>query len=190
MKKFLVSALILSGLAGFGCAQKAAVAPSDTQQSQSAKQELKAGDDTRKTSEKVTEQQTATVETKNLTGQDASKGQEISGMFEDIHFDFDKYDITEAAKPTLKAIAANMTKNNNKMLIEGHCDERGTNEYNLGLGDKRAKATKDFLIASGVSSTRIETISYGEEKPLCTEQSEDCWTKNRRSHFLVIQGKK
>lgn len=190
MKKFLVSALILSGLAGFGCAQKAAVAPTDTQQSQSAKQELKAGDETKKTSEKITEQQTAKIETKDTTGQDASKGQEISGIFEDLYFDFDKYDIKDSSKPVLKAIAANMTKNNNKILVEGHCDERGTNEYNLGLGDKRAKAAKDFLIASGVSSTRIEVISYGEEKPLCTEQSEDCWAKNRRDHFLVIQGKK
>lgn len=189
MKKILAAALILSGLAGFGCAQKAAVAPSDTRQSQTDKQG-KTGEETTKASEKVTEQQTATVETKDSTGQDASRGKEISGMFEDIHFDFDKYDITESAKPALKSVAASMIKNSNKLLIEGHCDERGTNEYNLGLGDRRAKATKDFLAASGVSSTRIETISYGEEKPLCAEHTDECWTKNRRAHFVVIQGKK
>ena len=71
------------------------------------------------------------------------------------------------------------------VLIEGNCDERGTNEYNLALGDRRAKSTRDFLMASGVPSRKIEYISYGEERPVCTEQSESCWAKNRRAHFSV-----
>jgi peptidoglycan-associated lipoprotein len=71
------------------------------------------------------------------------------------------------------------------VLIEGHADECGTNEYNLVLGNRRAQATKDFLVAQGVQATGVTTISYGEERPLCTEHNETCWVKNRRAHFLV-----
>jgi len=73
-----------------------------------------------------------------------------------------------------------------RLSLEGHCDERGTNEYNLALGDRRAKAVKDYLVSLGVASGRIDVISYGEEKPVCKEQSEDCWAKNRRAHFIVL----
>ena len=71
------------------------------------------------------------------------------------------------------------------MLIEGHCDPRGTNEYNLALGDRRAKAAMDYLVGQGVAASRITTISYGEERPVCTEARESCWTQNRRDQFLV-----
>ncbi|MEN2986355.1 MAG: peptidoglycan-associated lipoprotein Pal [Thermodesulfovibrionaceae bacterium] len=106
----------------------------------------------------------------------------------DIHFDFDKYDIKQEDIPTLKKVASVLHKYPNlKLLIEGHCDERGTNEYNFVLGQKRANSAKQFLISLGVSSSRIEIISYGEEKPLCTEQNESCWQKNRRAHFIFIE---
>jgi len=109
-------------------------------------------------------------------------------VFKDVHFDFDKYDIREDLRATLDSIAVWLKKNRDaNILIEGHCDERGTNEYNLALGDKRAKATKDYLFSLGVASNRINTISYGEEKPLCTEQNEDCWQRNRRAHFVVTK---
>ena len=71
------------------------------------------------------------------------------------------------------------------MLIEGHCDERGTNEYNLALGERRAKAAMNYLVSQGVQANRITIISYGEERPACTERSESCWAKNRRAQFLV-----
>ena len=71
------------------------------------------------------------------------------------------------------------------MLIEGHCDERGTNEYNLALGERRAKATMNYLVAQGVQANRITIISYGKERPVCTEKNEACWTQNRHAHFLV-----
>ena len=74
-----------------------------------------------------------------------------------------------------------------KILIEGHCDDRGTNEYNLALGDRRAKSVRDYLVALGIASNRIETISYGEEEPLCTDQTEECWAKNRRAHFIILK---
>jgi peptidoglycan-associated lipoprotein len=71
------------------------------------------------------------------------------------------------------------------ILIEGHCDERGTNEYNLALGDRRAKATMDYLAARGVAGARLTTISYGEERPVCAGHTAACWDRNRRAHFLT-----
>ncbi|MDP2701178.1 MAG: OmpA family protein, partial [Candidatus Rokubacteria bacterium] len=74
---------------------------------------------------------------------------------------------------------------NNLVLIEGHADERGTNEYNLALGEKRAKAAMNYLVAQGVQASRITIISYGKERPVCTEKTEACWAKNRRDNFLT-----
>ena len=105
---------------------------------------------------------------------------------QDIYFDFDKYDIRPADARTLDANAAYLKSNPNSLiLIEGHCDERGTNEYNLALGERRAKSTMNYLVSQGVQANRITIISYGEERPACTDKSEACWAKNRRSHFLV-----
>jgi peptidoglycan-associated lipoprotein len=104
----------------------------------------------------------------------------------DIYFDFDKYDIRPADARTLDANAAWLKSNpNHLVLIEGHCDERGTNEYNLALGERRAKSTMNYLVSQGVQANRITIISYGEERPTCTEKAEACWARNRRSHFLV-----
>jgi peptidoglycan-associated lipoprotein len=103
----------------------------------------------------------------------------------DVFFDFDKYDIRASDAQSLDTNAAWLKSNNNLVLIEGHCDERGTNEYNLALGERRAKSTMNYLVAQGVQASRITIISYGEERPTCTEHSEGCWTKNRRAHFLV-----
>jgi len=106
----------------------------------------------------------------------------------DIHFDFDRYDIKEGDKPTLKKIADFLIQNPGVSIrIEGHCDERGTNEYNLGLGDRRANAAKSYLMSLGVPSSRLQTISYGEERPLCTESNEACWQQNRRAHFTPAE---
>jgi peptidoglycan-associated lipoprotein len=104
----------------------------------------------------------------------------------DIHFDFDKYDIRPRDAKTLEANARWMKSNPaHLILIEGHADERGTNEYNLALGERRAKSTMNHLIAMGVQAGRITIISYGEERPFCAEKNEDCWSENRRGHFLV-----
>ena len=109
----------------------------------------------------------------------------------DIHFDFDRYIIRNDEKPILKQVADTLRKNGNvKVTIEGNCDERGTNEYNLALGDRRAKAAKDFLLSLGIQAGRMDTVSYGEEKPLCTESNEACWAKNRRDHFVLDGGKR
>jgi peptidoglycan-associated lipoprotein len=103
----------------------------------------------------------------------------------DIFFDFDKYDVRPNDAKTLDTNAAWLKSNNDLVLIEGHCDERGTNEYNLALGERRAKATMNYLVAQGVQASRITIISYGKERPTCTEHSEACWAQNRRAHFLV-----
>src|SRR5438034_6045536 len=104
----------------------------------------------------------------------------------DIQFDFDQYDIRPDAARTLDANAAWLKSNaNHLLLIEGHCDERGTNEYNLALGERRAKSAMNYLVAQGVQAARITIISYGEERPLCSEHNDTCWQQNRRGHFLV-----
>lgn len=105
---------------------------------------------------------------------------------ENIHFDFDKYVLTPKAMMILDEKAAYLREHPEvRVLVEGHCDERGTNEYNLALGDRRANSAKNYLVKSGVAESRITTISYGEEQPLCMEQAESCWWKNRRAQFQV-----
>jgi peptidoglycan-associated lipoprotein len=109
------------------------------------------------------------------------------GPLRDVHFAFDSYELDEQARQTLRD-SAEWLKDNPKtrVEIEGHCDERGTVEYNLALGAKRAKAAKDYLSALGVSADRMSTISYGEELPLCSEHTEACWAENRRCHFVQL----
>jgi len=109
-----------------------------------------------------------------------------SSVFMDVLFDFDKYNIREDGRPTLDAIAAYLKKNESiSIVVEGHCDDRGTNEYNLALGERRANSARDYLSSLGVQSSRMSVVTYGEEKPLCTEQNETCWQQNRRAHFAA-----
>jgi peptidoglycan-associated lipoprotein len=111
-----------------------------------------------------------------------------SAALRDVYFDFDRYDVRAGDKGTLDENANWLKSNQSAMLlIEGHADERGTNEYNLALGERRAKATRDYLVSVGIDAGRITVISYGEERPTCTEKTEGCWAKNRRAHFLVKQ---
>lgn len=109
-----------------------------------------------------------------------------AAALQDIQFDFDKSDIKPEWKDGLKRIADFMRAWPKASLrIEGHCDERGTVEYNIALGDRRAYATKDYLAALGVAKDRLSTVSYGKERPLCTEANEACWSRNRRAHFVL-----
>ena len=103
---------------------------------------------------------------------------------EEIHFDFDKYVLTPQAMMILDDKAAYLREHPTvRVLVEGHCDDRGSNEYNLALGDRRANSAKNYLVKSGVAESRMTTISYGEEQPLCMQQNESCWYRNRRGHF-------
>jgi len=108
----------------------------------------------------------------------------------EIYFDFDRYDIRADARATLKANGDWLKGNPGvRVVIEGHCDERGTNEYNLALGAKRAQAAKDYLVQLGIAAERLSTISYGEEVPVCTEKTEQCWQRNRRARFVITPAK-
>ena len=105
---------------------------------------------------------------------------------EDIYFEFDRSTLTSESQEILRKKAKWLRANRDvKVVIEGHCDNRGTNEYNLALGDRRAVSTKAFLVNLGISPSRMVTISYGEERPLMHGQNEKAWAKNRRAHFEV-----
>jgi len=107
---------------------------------------------------------------------------------QDINFDFDKFNIRPDAREILKANADLLLKNRDiNIIIEGHCDERGTAEYNMALGERRAQEAKKHLINLGVASARMKTVSYGEERPLDPASNEDAWAKNRRAHFAVVK---
>jgi len=107
-------------------------------------------------------------------------------MQEDIYFEFDKSTLTPTAQDNLLRKAQWLRENSDTTAtIEGHCDNRGTNEYNLALGDRRAESAKSFLVDLGIDASRLTTISYGEERSVCPQQNEECWAKNRRNHFVV-----
>ncbi len=109
------------------------------------------------------------------------------GYLKDVFFDTDRWDIRPDARETLAADAEWLKAHPTiRILIEGHCDERNTREYNLALGERRASAVKDYLVALGISPDRIETISYGEERPFALGHDESAWRLNRRAHFVII----
>jgi peptidoglycan-associated lipoprotein len=113
----------------------------------------------------------------------------FSQSVKDVFFDYDSSAIRPDAQQTIAANARALAeKPNFRVMIEGHADERGSTEYNLTLGDERARAVKDALVAAGVNAARLSTTSFGKEKPFCTESNETCWQQNRRGH-LVLQGK-
>jgi len=103
-----------------------------------------------------------------------------------VHFEFDKYDLQAEAQAVLRGQAAWLNQNPAyAVTIEGHCDERGTSEYNLALGERRASAVKSYLGSLGVGADRMRTLSYGSERPVCTEHEESCWSQNRRAHMVI-----
>jgi peptidoglycan-associated lipoprotein len=106
-----------------------------------------------------------------------------------VHFDYDKSDITDEDRGTLQHQATWLQNYPQiRVTVEGHCDERGTREYNLALGARRANAVKEYLVSLGVPAARIDTISYGKERPVCTESTEDCWAQNRRGVTTITSG--
>ena len=116
----------------------------------------------------------------------------LASDVQDAYFEYDKSDVREDARAVLTKdadVLKQLFAENSSftVMVEGHCDERGSAEYNLGLGDRRASAAKDFLVQLGVPADRVKTISYGKEHPQCTESSESCWQRNRRAHFAAAQ---
>ncbi|MFC1769519.1 OmpA family protein [Nitrospirota bacterium] len=195
--RIIVLVCMLSFLV-FGCAQRAVVAPED-ETKDTTKEETT---ETAKT-ETMTKEEVVTEDT--MMNKEPSSHAPDSGMvrdalaaggafslfsvapdgtkFTNVYFDFDKYYVKDEFRPVLMKLSDWLIDNNAVMLIGGHCDERGTNEYNLALGDRRARSVMDFLLASGVPSRKLEAISHGEEKPVCNDSVESCWWKNRRAQF-------
>ena len=128
-------------------------------------------------------------ETPDPLSQDLVTAQEYAvrmGLLGDVYFDFDKFDLKAEARDRLDRNAKFMRDHPEfTFTIEGHCDERGTNEYNLALGDRRASAAQDYLASLGIDVGRLQTRTYGEERPVCTESNEACWQRNRRAHFVI-----
>ena len=113
---------------------------------------------------------------------------ERRGLMGDVFFDFDRFELRDDARARLAKNAEFMKSEEGSSLtftVEGHCDERGTNEYNIALGQSRGNTAVDYLISLGVGANRFKTISYGEERPFCTESNEACWQKNRRARFVI-----
>lgn len=124
----------------------------------------------------------------STAGPGASEQELFARGMKDIYFDYDKYALRASEQPKLQADAAFLKSHPNfRFTIEGHCDERGSAEYNLALGDNRANSVKEALVRLGVSASSIKTISYGKEKPACAEHNEACWQQNRRVHFAFGQ---
>ncbi|MBI5327612.1 MAG: peptidoglycan-associated lipoprotein Pal [Deltaproteobacteria bacterium] len=197
MKKYLTIILLIFGCATFyacskkvvktetgeaGATQTLSVKPSEEVkpvEKQKESQPVATSSDAKPSEEKITSA------AENHKESAAGTTSEIKGL-QDIFFDFDRFSIREHAKPTLEDDAKYLKVNKNlEVVIEGHCDERGTSEYNIALGERRAQAAQKYLVDLGVDRSRISVISYGKEKPFCTDHSEECWQENRRSRFAV-----
>ena len=170
-----------------GCTQKSVVKEEPSDKSAELSQAAKDA----KEAERIREEEAKKEFEKSLV---AKKTPGIEGtvlesrMLKDIHFDFDKYNIQPREAETLKENSALLKRYPGmKFQIEGHCDERGTGEYNLALGERRANSAKKYLVSLGIEPGRISTISYGEERPFDQGHSEDAWTKNRRAHFVILK---
>lgn len=181
----LFVAALLSVFGMTACQKKAVIQPETTQQGVGQQKDMaQQPKDQEKVSEKKLDAKVESVESKD---KGAEYVESKESPFSDILFDYDQYTVKDTYKQTLQSVSSWMAKNSSARLsIEGHCDERGTNEYNLALGDRRAKAVMDYLVGLGVAAGRIDVISYGEERPTCKEQNEDCWAKNRRAHFTIL----
>jgi len=118
--------------------------------------------------------------------------QELLDRIQDAYFDYNKHNLRPDAENALRSDAQTLSEiirqyPDFKLTVEGHCDERGSEEYNIALGDARAKQTKEYLASMGLSGDQLRTISYGKEHPVCSEHDEDCWQKNRRAHLTQAQ---
>ncbi len=141
-------------------------------------------------SEETGKKEASATKSQNLPSSSLEAAREgktpAEGPLKDIYFDFDRYDLRTDAREVLQSNADWLKSNPSAVVqIEGHCDERGTTEYNMALGAKRAQAAKDYLVTLGISAQRLSTISYGKELPVCTEHTEECWQKNRHDRFVV-----
>jgi peptidoglycan-associated lipoprotein len=189
MKKVLLFCMSAAVILFFqGCASKPVSVPLSERVSQSTGTDgqQQGLDKDRGRGSSITEEDLARreAEKRRLAEEEAARLAKLS----DIFFEFDSYTIRSEDTPILTDLAAFLAAKPAALLtVEGHCDERGTTEYNLALGQKRAEAAKDYLVKSGVSGKRIKAISYGKEAPMQTGHTESDWSRNRRAHFTIEQ---
>jgi peptidoglycan-associated lipoprotein len=178
-KSLIIIFSLCFGLIMIGCPKKTAVKEEPSVQKEAAKAEAERAKETK--AKEQFEKSLVAEKTPGIAGEVFE-----SSLLKDIHFDFDKYDIRPGDAALLKENAALLNKYPNvKIQMEGHCDERGTVEYNLALGERRANHAKNYLVSLGIAPARISTISYGKEKPLDPGHNEDAWARNRRAHTVV-----
>lgn len=171
--------LILAGVVIYGMAGCSSTKPPDKAQTGAPAAEATKSDNNRMTG---TPSESSSLDQLKKGG---AVGTPSSSPLKDVYFDFDRYDLRADARNVLKANADWLKQNPSATVeIEGHCDERGTAEYNLALGAKRAQSAKDYLTTLGVDAQRLSTISYGQEIPVCSEHTEECWQKNRHDRFV------
>ena len=184
----LVTVMLIAG--GLACRKPEAVQPEKSKVAVNPAQDnSKAEDAARRQAEaeRQRKQDEAVEAARKATAlSEAAYQKATEAALKDVHFGFDKSDIQESDKTILVAIADFLkTYPQANLIIDGNCDERGTVEYNLALGEHRAHAAMDYLVSLGVPAARLTSTSYGKEKPVCTEATESCWGKNRRAHFAI-----
>lgn len=184
VKSYAVLSLMVLVLAAAGCAKEEVVKKDEpVVQQQTVPQQA--------TQQPVAQQQAATAPAPAATQQQDSAAQKANqaSQLETVYFDFDKSDLRKDTRDTLAKDAEQMLKGlaNAKVQIEGHCDERGSDEYNLALGERRAKSVEKYLLTMGVAANRLSTISYGKERPAVQGHDEAAWSKNRRAEFKIVQ---
>ncbi|WP_298439925.1 peptidoglycan-associated lipoprotein Pal [Geobacter sp.] len=182
----LCAALMIAG----GCAKKEIVKPEEgARMAAPTPPPAPAAPAPAKTEEPMAAQPVSEAAVKGEAPQEAVKGEEAEAALERIYFDFDSYVLSQQARDTLYRDAEILLKKQPaaKVSLEGHCDERGSDEYNLALGEKRAKAAMDYLVTLGVPAERLSTISYGKEKPLDPGHTEEAWAKNRRVELVIVK---
>jgi len=171
-------ALSIAALMSVGCAKKQTV---KTEGGQAPSAGAPSG-----VTEAPVKEEPAPVAVAPATPPGVALTEERASQFDDVRFDFDKSELKEDGRKTCQTVAAFLKKNPGaKLLIEGHCDERGTSEYNLALGERRATAVMTYLVSLGVPKAALSTVSFGEEKPLDPGHDEGAWAKNRRAHFVL-----
>jgi peptidoglycan-associated lipoprotein len=181
------------GLFGAGCAKKkvAAATPPAPRQAVEAPRQTPAAQPARSTP--APQQATASTPRSNMpTAAEKARIEQLLARIEDAYFDYNQHTLRPDA---IKALQADSTELRDiisqypdyKLTIEGHCDERGSEAYNLALGDARAKAAQDYLVGVGISQNQLNIVSYGKDKPICDEHDEACWAKNRRIHIVATK---
>jgi peptidoglycan-associated lipoprotein len=176
----------ISIMVSTGCAKKSAVKDQAVSAEEKAAAEKAAAKKEESAKEAAAREAEAKVAPEAEATQEKAAAAKEEMAFKDIFFEFDKFSLKPESRDILKQLAEWLTNNrNSSVLIEGNCDERGTTEYNLALGERRAKEAMKYLVELGVDGKRIKTISYGKERPLDPGNTEEAWAKNRRDHFVV-----